>query len=265
MRVDMSAQAKEIAAGVYWIATGRLNTNVYFVRSGPAWVLIDAGWPNQGQLIKETAELLFGPNTRPATILITHLHPDHAGSARELAALWSRPVLVHPAELPLAAETYPPEYYGPIDRWVVAPLLRILPRQLRGLNVHDVVCSFDPAAVPGLENWACIHTPGHTPGHVAFFRSSDRVLIAGDAILTLNINSLWDFLRNTQRVSGPPYVSTWNWPMAKASVAALARLDPNVLACGHGVPMTGPETAQALHRFADHFAAGIAIRNARRA
>jgi hypothetical protein len=29
--------------------------------------------------------------------------------------------------------------------------------------------------------------------------------------------------------------------MAKASVAALAQLEPNVLAGGHGIPMTGPE------------------------
>ena len=43
----------------------------------------------------------------------------------------------------------------------------------------------DPAAgVPGLPDWQAIPTPGHTPGHVAFFRSKDRVLITGDAVLT---------------------------------------------------------------------------------
>ena len=29
-----------------------------------------------------------------------------------------------------------------------------------------------------------IHCPGHTPGHVSFFRESDRTLIAGDAFVT---------------------------------------------------------------------------------
>lgn len=180
------------------------------------------------------------------------------GSARELALLWSLPVYVHPHELPLAAATYPPEYYGPIDRWLIAPLLRILPRLPRGSNVADVARAVDPSAVPGLADWKCIHSPSHTPGHVAFFRSHGRVLIAGDALLTINVNALWDLLRNKQRVSGPPYISTWNWPMAKASVAALAQLDPNVLAGGHGVPMTGPETARDLHSFADHFAPVVA-------
>jgi len=251
----MSVQAREIATDLYWLALGKFSTNIYFIRSGASWVLIDAGWPNQGQLIKEAAEPLFAPNTRPASMLMTHLHPDHAGSARELALLWSLPVYVHPLELPLAAATYPPEYYGPIDRWMVAPLLRIFPRLLRGMNMTDVTRAFDPSLVPGLADWICIHTPGHTPGHVAFFRSKDRVLIAGDALLTVNVNSLWDFLRDKQRVSGPPYIATWNWSMAKASVAALAQLDPNVLASGHGIPMTGPGTASELRSLADLFAA----------
>jgi len=124
-------------------------------------------------------------------------------------------------------------------------------------RVADVVRAFDPSAVPCLADWECIHTPGHTPGHVAFFRRNDRVLITGDALLTINVNSLWDLLRNKQRVSGPSYISTWNWAMAKVSVATLAQLEPDVLACGHGVPMTGPETARDFSSFADRFAAKV--------
>lgn len=52
-------------------------------------------------------------------------------------------------------------------------------------------------------------------------------------------------------MSGPPYISTWNWPMAKESVAALAKLQPRVLTSGHGRPMSGPETASRLRSFSD--------------
>ncbi|MFZ2071504.1 MAG: hypothetical protein WAV32_07930 [Halobacteriota archaeon] len=64
------------------------------------------------------------------------------------------------------------------------------------------------------------------------------------------------FGANKQRVSGPPYISTWNWQAAKKSVATLAKLDPNVLACGHGIPMTGTRTARELRlrAFSDCFA-----------
>jgi len=95
---------EEIAAGAYRVETGRglTGANVYLVRSGPGWVLIDAAWPRRAQLIKAAAESVFGPGTRPAAIVLTHIHPDHSGSALELARMWDLPVYVHPAELVLA-------------------------------------------------------------------------------------------------------------------------------------------------------------------
>ena len=59
-----------------------------------------------------------------------------------------------------------------------------------------------------------------------------------------------------QSIARPPSVATWNWQAAKASVAALARVEPRVLASGHGIPMTGAGTARDLHAFADRFSGG---------
>ena len=260
---------REIAPGVYCMEVGKgiSRSNVYFVRSGASWVLIDAASANCGQLIRKTAESLFGANTRPASILLTHDHPDHAGSALELARMWGCPVYVHPDELPLVAVgdlSTVEKYANPLDRWIILPLLRAMPRRwvesmLSKASLKDVAQGFDPgAAVPSLPGWECIPTPGHTPGHVAFFRTSDRVLITGDAIVTVDLNSFWGFLLwclriNKQRVSGPPWYSTWNKRAAKESVAALAGLEPHVLASGHGVPMTGDGTERELSAFADHF------------
>jgi glyoxylase-like metal-dependent hydrolase (beta-lactamase superfamily II) len=152
----------------------------------------------------------------------------------------------------------------PLDRWVILPLVRALPRRRReamlaGASFRDVARAFDPrTGIPGLPDWECIPTPGHTPGHVSFFRPSDRVLITGDALVTVNLNSLWGFLlwglrRNKQMLSGPPWYTTWSWRAAKESVAAVARVEPRVLATGHGIPMTGPTTARDVRAFADHF------------
>ena len=260
---------REIAPGVYSLEAGKgLNrSNVYFVVSGSSWVLIDAASANCGRLIRKSVESLFGVNTRPTSILLTHDHPDHAGSALELARMWDCPVYMHPDELPLATAadlTTAEKYANPLDRWLVLPLLRAMPRQriesmLARTSLKDVARAFDPGAVvPGLPEWECIPAPGHTPGQVAFFRTSDRVLITGDALVTVDLNSLWGFLLwglrlNKQRVSGPPWYSTWNRRAAKESVVALAGLEPHVLASGHGVPMTGEGTAQELRAFADHF------------
>ena len=263
-RIDYASEPgagpEEIAPGVHRVATGRglTQANVYLVRSGPGWVLIDTSWPHRGQAIKAAAESAFGAGARPEAIVLTHIHPDHSGSALELARLWDLPVYVHPDELVLAPGGYLPEYGNPLDRWVIAPLLlRLLPRRAveasRERNsLEGIARAFDPAAgVPGLPDWRAVPAPGHTPGHVAFLRPADRVLITGDAVLTVNVNSVPDLLTGRHRPAGPPYISTWNWPAAKRSVAVLASLHPDVLACGHGRPMTGPGTAASLTAFSD--------------
>ncbi len=246
-RRSSGREPREIAPGVFWLSAS--GSNAYFVRSGLSWVLIDTSWPNRGQVIKQAAERLFGAGTRPAAILLTHTHGDHAGSALELARSWQLPVYVHPGELRLAAGKYLPEYGDPIGRWLIEPLMRLMPRRAARMaakaSITEAAQAFHPeTGVPGLPDWACVPTPGHTPGHVCFFRPGDRVLITGDAVLTLNFNSLRDLLRFKQRVSGPPWISTWNWPTAKQSVAALARLDPQVLAPGHGTPMANATAAK---------------------
>ncbi len=118
-------------------------------------------------------------------------------------------------------------------------------------SLEGTAQAFDSAAgVPGLPDWQAVPTPGHSPGHVAFFRTKDRVLITGDIVLTVDLNSVLGLL-GRRRVAGPPYISTWNWPAAKNSVATLARLSPKVLACGHGAPMTGLQAAADLASLSD--------------
>ncbi|WP_066278607.1 MBL fold metallo-hydrolase [Arthrobacter sp. OY3WO11] len=253
-------QPAVVARGVYQLPTGRkqMASHVYLVRSGQGWVLVDAGWPSAEQSIVAAAESLFGSGTRPAAIVLTHIHPDHAGCAPALARRWSVPVYVHPAELPQAAGTLLDEYASPLDRRVLRPLLKVLPEgSMRAADMTDLVRPFDPAAgVPGLQDWTCVETPGHTPGHIALFRESDGVLLTGDAVLTTDLNSLSGLFSGATRVSGPPWIATWDWALAMASVAVLAGLRPRVLASGHGRAMSGPTAARQLEEYAATVGAG---------
>ena len=263
-----SKPVAEVADGVYCVAVGRgvLASNVYLIRSGGSWALIDAAWPGHGQLIQAAAESVFGKGTRPASMLLTHIHPDHSGSARELARIWDLPVWVHPGELPMVAGKYRPEYGNPLDRWLIMPLMRVLPRRrvdsmISAASLADVARPLDPVGPPpGLPDWRYVAAPGHTPGHIAFFRASDRVLIAGDAVVTVNLNSVRALFRGRPGAWGPPRYTTWNWPLASESVAVLARLEPHVLAGGHGQPMTGTETAARLHAMAKQLCGTTAAR-----
>jgi glyoxylase-like metal-dependent hydrolase (beta-lactamase superfamily II) len=74
-----------------------------------------------------------------------------------------------------------------------------------GADLTSVVQAFDPdAGVPGLPGWQAIHSPGHTPGHISLYRREDGVLITGDAVLTVDLNSLLGVLTGRPGVFGPP-------------------------------------------------------------
>lgn len=252
-----------IAPEVYCLGpSGRTGTNVFFVRAGTSWTLVDTGWPGDADRIERAAAALLGAGTRPEAILLTHCHPDHSGAAQRLARDWDCPVHLHAGEVPIAIGDFAAMVCdaGPLDRWVVLPMLRALGSRRREavLARSRLDCglrAFRPGAdVPCLPGWECVPTPGHTRGHVSYFRPGDGVLITGDAVVTLRVNSPAGLLLGREGISGPPWYTTWDGRLARESVARLADLEPSVLACGHGTPMTGPGAAKALHALAERFA-----------
>jgi glyoxylase-like metal-dependent hydrolase (beta-lactamase superfamily II) len=241
----------EIASGVFFLEVGRgfMRSNVYFVQSGSSWVLVDAASPGCAPAIRAAAASVFGVDSVPAAILLTHCHPDHDGSARELASLWRCPVYAHPEELPIACGDMGAieRSANPLDRWLILPSLRLLGEKwmqamVGRSSLEGVVRPLDPHdSVPGLPDWELILTPGHTPGHVAFFRPLDKVLITGDALVTRDLNSLTGALSGRPQVAGPPWYTTWDWKLAKRSAVSLIALRPLVVGGGHGRPMCGPD------------------------
>jgi glyoxylase-like metal-dependent hydrolase (beta-lactamase superfamily II) len=232
---------RQIAQDVWALVLGRrpLDTNVYLVRSGTSWVLVDTGWPRNGHAIRRGTESLFGQGAMPAAILLTHLHLDHSGSVRELVREWDAPVFVHPRELPLAGG-YVPEYANPLDKRVPLRLVKLLPprtraRVLSGDGLTDVVRALDPGAPPpGLPDWACVPAPGHTPGSVAFHRPGDRLLITGDALLTVDLTSMRGLLRGRPELAPRLRFTDWDRRATEDTISALARLEP-----GRSPPATG--------------------------
>jgi glyoxylase-like metal-dependent hydrolase (beta-lactamase superfamily II) len=249
-------QSTEIAAGVYCLALR--GVNVYFVRGpGSSWDLIDTGWRDSGPAIREAAGSLFGADSRPEAILLTHPHGDHVGSAVELHREWDAPVYIHPDDLPLLSgdilsQAEPPEALG---RFMLGLVRRLPRRTLENIATPELFAAVqalpgDGAGVPGLPDWECVRTPGHSPGSVSLFRRSDRVLIVGDAVLTVPMAGI---VPGLHRISRPLRLPSWDWKAAKESVATLAALEPAVLASGHGIPMSGPDVAAELRAFSERF------------
>ncbi len=106
-----------------------------------------------------------------------------------------------------------------------------------------------------MRGWSWIHTPGYTPGHISLWRESDRTLIAGDAFVTTNQESVYAAAVQKPELHGPPVYYTQNWDDAEASVKRLAALDPEIVVTGHGRAMRGEQMRAPLHTLAIQFKA----------
>lgn len=241
----------EIAPGVACLPLG--VANVYFVgEPGQLWVLVDTGTPGNEGKIQAAALSRYGTLARPRAILLTHGHPDHAGSVLALADAWDVPIYAHEREMPFVTghSLYPPA--DPTVGGAMAFLSRLFPSKLLDLGRRIQPLPPD-GTVPGLPGWEWQAAPGHSPGHAAFWRASDRTLLAGDAFTTVNLDSLADLVRQKPEICRPPAMVTCDWNAARASAERLAGLRPFALACGHGVPLSGADIAGRLERFVQGF------------
>jgi glyoxylase-like metal-dependent hydrolase (beta-lactamase superfamily II) len=205
---------QQVAEGVWQIPlTPRNGVNTWLLGD----VLVDAGAAQMG---KKLAERLRGRGVRAHTI--THAHPDHVGgSAKVCEALgvpfWSP---AGDADAVRRGQSIPAEgrLKPLLDRASGFPTVEIA----RELHEGDEVAGFK-----------VLDTPGHSRGHISFFRESDRVLVGGDVFFNLSLKTFRYGLRQ------PPGPFTVDPAENRRSMRRLADLEPSVACFGHGPPVTG--------------------------
>ena len=218
---------RELAPGVHQLAGFPPNAiNVYVIGD----VLIDAATKLATRRILRE---LRGQEIRAHAL--THAHPDHQGATRAVCTRLGLPLWVGEADV-AAMEGGPAAIRA---RQPDSLLNRVLVRTWCG-PAHPV----DRAMREGDEvaGFTVLDVPGHSAGHVAYWRESDRTLIAGDVVNTM------DVVTTRRGLHEPRAGFTPDPARNRQSIRRLAELRPALLCAGHGPPWRDPD---ALARFAD--------------
>jgi len=249
-----NADLSQVASGVFH--TKIVFVNSYFVDTPEnvpgSFVVIDTGMPYSAVKIQNAVENRYGAGTKPTAIILTHGHFDHAGSALALAEEWNVPVYAHRLEMAYLTgkSDYPPQ--DPTVGGAIAQMSRLFPHGGYDLKNH-IHALPENGEIEAMRGWRYFHTPGHTAGHISLWRENDRVLLAGDALTTMNLDSWISQITEKKEFCSPPKPFTTDWQAARRSVEMLAELEPNVVAAGHGNAINGANTPQKLKEFARNF------------
>lgn len=178
----------------------------------PELSLIDTGYAGSSPRINRAVTATGRSPLELTRVVITHGHPDHAGSARELAEAGAT-VLMHPADAATLRTNWRDVARQPTRSRVFAAMTPE-PPSFQPIEDGDVL--------PMLGGLRVIHTPGHTPGSICLYGARDRILFVGDSLQ-----------RRFGRVSFASGLYSDDHVAAKRSMKRLAELDVETVVFSH--------------------------------
>ena len=220
---------RELADGVWKLRGFPPNAvNVYVLGD----VLVDAGtrWATR-RVRRQTASLPLAAHA------LTHAHPDHQGASHAICTERDLPLWCGEGDAEamenqgVIAQHQPPGVVNRLqERFWTGPPHPVA----RRLREGDEVAGF-----------TVLEVPGHSPGHVAFWRESDRVLVAGDVLNNMDVRTGVPGLREPLAVFTPDPARN------RESIRRLAALRPELMLFGHGAPL---RDWRKLERFVENLA-----------
>lgn len=227
--------AMPVADGVYRFGANVVNW--YLLEGEDGLTVVDAGLPDHWELLADGLDSLgYGVDDVEALVL-THADPDHLGFAERLRG-HGVPVWVHEADHDAALAGGADLPLRTLLHLWRPPLLRFLRAQMRaGVGETRPVAEArtftggEELPVPGQPT--VVHLPGHTEGECAFWLPDRAVLLAGDALVTM------DPLRGRTCPPSAPRLANTDDELAYATVRRLTGYGELTVLPGHGEPWTG--------------------------
>jgi len=212
----------EVIPGVYQLMFAGVNIALI---AEEELTLVDTGVPGSLPGILNLIRRLGRSAQEISTVIITHNHFDHIGGLPELRRFTDVKVFAHEAALVGSQAEVP--YPGGIRRLLRVPFLSPIRRRFV-LESGDIDVQLAGGEIlRPLGGLQVIHTPGHTPCSICLYSPERKLLFVGDAMQ-----------RRRRKLQFPARRVSTDLAQAAESVRKLAGLDFDVLALGHGRPVT---------------------------
>lgn len=214
---------QQLIPGVYTF-TGLMAGRAYAITGDDGVTLIDTSIaPSGGRILSQLNEAGY-QSSDVRRILITHAHPDHVGGLAAVqsatgadiyASLLERPVIQDGAPIPRS------------ERSKSGLIGAFMTRSARPMHVPVAHLLADGQILPEvLGGLRVVATPGHAPGHLAFWEPERGIAFVGDTLFHLR-----------GKLSLPFAVLTYDVEENKRSIARIVALEPKIVCFGHGPPL----------------------------
>ncbi len=198
----------------------------YLWRDGNEVTLVDTGPVGSATAIADALADWGLDLDAVRSVVLTHFHEDHVGSAAEIATWPNATILAHHADAPYitGVREGPSPNFSPTEQ---AFFTAVVAGQLPSEPVRPVRVDreLDDGDVLAIGDGAVVHAvPGHTEGSIGIEFPHHRLLFTGDVIAEVN----GQVLRGTFNLDGD---------QTTASFRRLARLEVETVCFGHGDPV----------------------------